>query len=98
MSKEQTIFTKILTGILIGVGVLIIGGLYSFHIMTVRFESRYAEKIVSIEEKQAATEISITAMHNKDVNNLKEGVWEIKVNQRDMLATQKEILKLLNKK
>jgi len=97
MSKEETIFVKTLWGIVASVAGTMIVGLFLFYSMVVKFEAATAEKIIAIEQRQALNNLAIKEMHNKDVNNLKEGVWDIKVNQRDMLNTQKEILKILKK-
>ena len=93
MSQQENVIVKWLVGISATLTGIFIIGIFSFWNLMTDFKATTIEQIKSANDRT----IYLEEIHKKDVMNLREGILEMKVNQRDMLATQKEILKLIRR-
>lgn len=91
MSKIESTFIKWFSWIAGSLSVIIISGAFTFYVSAQKFQ------VVDEAEDKAITERInyVERMHKSDISNMHTALDEIKTGQRDMLNTQKEILKLI---
>ena len=91
MSVVESTFIKWLLGIATSLAVIIIAGAFTFYVSAQKFQTQD-----EAEDKALIERINyVERMHTSDVSNLESTLGKIETNQRDLLATQKEILKII---